>query len=77
MWSLTHLELQLVLAKKKRLIESFEHVRNRDSILVKLKPQTTDQQKKLLKEYIQKSYADVMTVTFTPHENALYIRYVS
>ena len=77
MWSLTHLELQLVLAQKKRLIDGFEHVKNRDSILVKLKSHTTDEQKKLLKDHIQNCYRDVMGVTFTPHDNALYIRYVS
>lgn len=77
MWSLTHLELQLILAQKKKLIDGFEHIKNRDFILVKLKSHTTDEQKRLLKDYIQNSYSDVMMVTFTPHDNSLYIRYVS
>lgn len=77
MSSLTHLELQLVLAKKKKLIQDFEYIKNRDWILVKFKTNTTIEQKYLLKEHIQKRYPDVVLATIHPHENALYIRYVS
>lgn len=77
MSSLTHLELQLILAKKNKLIEDFEYIKNRDYILIKFKHHTTDDQKKELKAHIQKRYQDVMSVTITPHDNALYIRYIT
>lgn len=77
MSSITHLELQLILAKKHKLIEDFEYIKNRDFILVKFKLHTTIEQKHQLKEHIQKRYQNVMSVTITPHDNALYIRYIS
>jgi hypothetical protein len=77
MATLTHLELQLILAKKSKLIEDFEYIKNRDWILVKFKYHTSIEQKYRLKDHIQTKYPAVLLATIHPHENALYIRYVS
>lgn len=77
MRSLTHLELQLILAKKRKLIRDFEYLKNRDFILVRFRADTTIQQKFDLREHIRQEYRDVISVTLTPHDNALYIHYIS
>jgi hypothetical protein len=77
MRSFTHLELQLVLAKKCKLIKDFEYIKNRDFILVRFLSATTQEQKYELREHIRQAYRDVISVTLTPHDNALYIRYSS
>lgn len=74
-YSFTHLELQLILAKKKNLIESFEFLKNKDFVFVKLKSSTTQETREKLKEHIQNKYRDVLYVTFTPYDHGLYIRY--
>lgn len=77
MRSFTHLELQLVLAKKNKLIDNFEYIKNRDFILVRFRSDTTATQKHELREHIRQVYRDVISVTLTPHDNALYIHYIS
>jgi hypothetical protein len=76
MKSIDHLEFELTQAKEHNLIESFEHIQNRDCILVKLKENTNEKTCQQLKMYIRDTYKEVMYVTLTPYERALYIRYV-
>lgn len=76
MKSIDELEFELTQAKKHNLIDSFEHIQNRDFILVKLKASTTDNTCQKLKLYIRDTYKEVMYVTLTPYDRALYIRYV-
>jgi hypothetical protein len=76
MKTITQLELELSQAKEHNLIEDFEHIQNRDCILVRLKAATTDNTCQRLKTYIRDTYKEVMYVTLTPYDRALYIRYV-
>lgn len=74
--TITHLEDELQSAKSFNLIDDFEHIQNRELILVRLKGTTTDTTAQKLKNYIRDTYRDVMYVTLTPYDRALYIRYV-
>lgn len=76
MKSINHLYIQLHTAKEKKLIRGFEQIQNRDVILVQLKDGTPDDVCQKLKEYIRATYKEVIYVTVTPYDKALYIRYV-
>lgn len=77
MKSISHLEFELFQAKKHNLIDDFEHILNKDYILVKLKESTTEKTCQKLKLYIRDTYKEVMYVTLTPYDKSLYIRYVT
>lgn len=74
--NICHLEKQLQQAKSSNLIDSFEHIENREIIMVRLKQTTTDTTAQRLKTHIRDTYRNVMYVTLTPYDRALYIRYV-
>lgn len=73
---ISDLEKELTQAKTYNLIDGFEHIENRELILVKLKQDTKDVTAQKLKTYIRDTYKEVMYVTLTPYDRALYIRYV-
>lgn len=73
---ISDLEKELTQAKTYNLIDGFEHIENRELILVKLKQDTKDVTAQKLKAYIRDTYKEVMYVTLTPYDRALYIRYV-
>lgn len=77
MKSFYNLEFELSQAKEHNLIDSFEYIKNKDFILVRLKQGTTDKTCQALKTYIRATYKEVMYVTLTPYDRALYIRYVT
>lgn len=73
---ISDLEKELSNAKRHNLIDSFEHIEKRELMLVRLKQDTKDTTAQKLKTYIRDTYKEVMYVTLTPYDRALYIRYV-
>lgn len=73
--TITELQRELDLAKERRLIVSYEHIKNKDMLLVHLKQSTPIEVRDMVRKYIKTHYTDVMYVAVVPHENALYIRY--
>lgn len=77
MKTIEHLERELELAQKRRLILSYEHIMNRDYLVVKLMEDCPDNVKQKLKRYIRESYRCVSFVTTSGYPNRcyLYIKY--
>lgn len=75
MKTILELEKQLELAKQKNLIRDYEHIKNRDMILVKLNWDTTEKTIMKLKLHIHRNYQQIFFITTTPHDRDLYIRY--
>lgn len=71
------LENELKVAQKKRLIVSYEHIMNRDYLVVKLSEDCPESVKQKLKRYIKESYRCVSFVTTSGYPNRcyLYIKY--
>jgi hypothetical protein len=77
MKSIEELEHQLKVAKEKSLICSYEHIMNKDYIMIHLRDDCTDDMKQKLKTHIRQNYRTVSFVTTTGHPNRcyMYVRY--
>lgn len=77
MKTIEQLEAKLQIATQKQLIVSWEHIMNKDYILVQLRDDCPDHVKQELKSHIKETYKSVSYVTATgfPNRCYLYIRY--
>ena len=75
--TIEQLEAQLHLATKRQLIVSWEHIMNKDCILIQLKEDCPDEIKQKLKTHIKQTYRSVSFVTTSGYPNRcyLYVRY--
>ena len=77
MLTMAHLEYEILKAKQRNLIISYERIPYREYFIVKLHETTTDEVKQRLKRYIRDTYQEVNFVTTgaKPNDNYLYIKY--